>query len=443
MHEPWRLGAWEAADRIRNGRLTSTDLVRSCLARIEAVEPVVRAFVDLHADEALERARELDAIAAASRGPLHGVPVVVKEVMDVAGMRCSWGTPIQASRVPVSDAHAVVRLKQAGAVVLGTVTSTEFAIADAPATTNPHDPRRTPGGSSAGSAAAVAVGMVPLALGTQSIGSIVRPSVYCGILGLKPTRGAIPTSGGMPLAVELDHVGPMARHPQDLALACDVLFGLDPKLSAGPDRTAPDAFGWTNADYAMRIDGPLYERVGAPSRGAVARVMQRLATGGAETNRITLPKDFERVPWCIEIILCRGMALHHAAERRHNGGRMSERVRYLIDRGLKISDTEHAEALAMATDFADFLGERIGDDTVVVNAATESVAPLREDGTGFPMLQALWTLIGWPSLALPCGSHDGAPIGIQLVARPGREELLLSTAASLLDGDKTTFPMQE
>src|SRR5665213_1589187 len=178
MSEHWRLGASEAARRIQAGELRSESLVAACLERIEAVEPTVRAFVDLRAAEALEQARKMDLAGPSANRPLHGVPVAVKEVFDVRCMRCSWGTAIHADRRPAADAGAVERLRAAGAIVLGTLVSTEYAIAAAGPTTNPHDPGRTPGGSSSGSAAAVASHMVPLALGSQSIGSTVRPALY-------------------------------------------------------------------------------------------------------------------------------------------------------------------------------------------------------------------------------------------------------------------------
>lgn len=218
------LGAAQAVAEIRSGEITCEQLVAACLNRITEREPEVRAFVDLRAADALAFARELDLGTPRADQVLYGAPVAIKEVFDVKGLLCGWGTPIHAERRPASDAPAVARLKRAGAVVVGTTVSTEYAIAAAGPSTNPCDPQRSPGGSSSGSAAAVAAGMVPLALGSQSIGSIVRPATYCGVFGLKPTRGAISTLGGMPLARELDHVGPIARHPEDLALACQVLF---------------------------------------------------------------------------------------------------------------------------------------------------------------------------------------------------------------------------
>ncbi|MEJ2345542.1 MAG: amidase [Gammaproteobacteria bacterium] len=190
----------------RDGRVNATRATEAALARIGARDAGLHAFVDVDEAGACDAARRCDQ-GEFQDAPLRGMPVAIKEVVDVRGLHCGWGTAIHADRIPGDDAPAVQALRAAGAVVVGTTASTEYAIAAAPATLNPHDPTRTPGGSSSGSAAAVAAGMVALALGSQTIGSIVRPATYCGVFGLKPTFGAISTRMAMPLSPWLDHIG--------------------------------------------------------------------------------------------------------------------------------------------------------------------------------------------------------------------------------------------
>jgi Asp-tRNA(Asn)/Glu-tRNA(Gln) amidotransferase A subunit family amidase len=217
------LTATEAAERIRTGALTSEALVRACLDRIAERDGALHAWAHVDPDRALAEARARD--AEEPRGPLHGVPVGVKDLIDTADLPTAYGSPIYAGYRPAVDAACVERLRAAGAVVLGKTVTTEFALFHPGPTCNPHDPGRTPGGSSSGSAAAVADGHVPLALGTQTAGSIIRPAGFCGVWGFKPTFERLPTAGIKPIAPSLDTLGPFARGPDDLALCAGVLAG--------------------------------------------------------------------------------------------------------------------------------------------------------------------------------------------------------------------------
>jgi Asp-tRNA(Asn)/Glu-tRNA(Gln) amidotransferase A subunit family amidase len=425
------LGAAAAAAAIATDACTSEALVSACLARIAAREPVVRAFVDLDPERAMAAARAADRAPREARGALHGVPVAIKEIFDVAGMRCTWGTPIHADRIPLNDAAATRRFRAAGAVILGTTVSTEYAIANAGPTTNPHDATRTPGGSSSGSAAAVAAGMVPLALGSQTIGSIVRPATYCGVYGLKPSKGAISCLGAMALSAALDHPGPIAREVADLVLACRVLFGVEPEDRASLAVEPPKPCAPPPELRVLLVAGPLEARIEAPSRAALARARAAFEAAGVPVRAHELAASFEGAADCQETLLCRGMACHHGADRDRAGDRMSERVRSLIDRGRAIPESAHTAALAQARDYRALLTELLTGDTIILAAAADGVAPPRGDGsaTGSPALQGLWTLAGLPALALPCGLYDRLPVGVQLVAAPGREDLLLAAAA--------------
>src|ERR687890_440987 len=220
------LSATGAASKIRLGEISSEELVRACLDRIEEREPIVHAWTFLDPELALAQARRRDASEA--EGPLHGVPVGIKDQFDTADMPTGYGSPIYDGHQPVADAGSVARLREAGAAILGKTKLTEFALYHPTDTTNPLDPARTPGGSSSGSVAAVADHMVPVATGTQTVGSIIRPASYCGIFGYKPTFGSISRSGVLPLCASLDHVGLFARTIEDLELFAKVITGTHP-----------------------------------------------------------------------------------------------------------------------------------------------------------------------------------------------------------------------
>lgn len=420
------LGARQAVEAIRTGKITSEALTAACLARIAEREPQVRAFVDLQPERALARARSLDQHGPGDDTPLHGLPVAVKEIFDVSGYRCGWGTPIHADRVPDQHALSVARLEAAGAVILGTTVSTEYAIAAAGPTRNPHDLVRTPGGSSSGSAAAVADCMAPLALGSQSIGSIVRPATYCGVFGIKPGLGAIDTGGVMPLAVELDHVGVLARSVEDIELACAVLFT---DVQARATAPAPPAM----LSHVVHLIGPLRSRVQPASQKAEQRALDRLKDAGVAVSRVELDRDFDAIKWIIDVLLCRGFATHHGDDYEQHAGEMSSRVRGLVERGRTISDTEHERALTAAGNLAQRLAALLPPGTVALNAAVDDIAPPFTDGTGGPILQGLWTLTGLPALATPCGRIGRMPIGVQLGASAGQEASLFAAARLIFE----------
>lgn len=414
---------------IQSGQMTCEQVMRDCLERIAQVEPQVKAFVDLRADDALADAVEADRLPADSRGPLHGLPVAIKELFDVAGLRCTWGTPIHANRVPDGDSEVVRRLKAAGAIVVGTVVSTEYAIAAAGPTTNPFDHTRTPGGSSSGSAAAVAAGMVPVALGSQTVGSIVRPSLYCGVYGLKPTRGAIPGRGAMALSPMLDHPGPIARSPADLALLCRALFGPckeDPtSLDIAPPGTSAPIIGGIRVLVA--VDMPPGSAEGS-TRKALEMAAERLEKAGARVEQFSFPAEYGEVLDVLYTIMCRDMAIAHGADRDASGSLMSPALRDLLDRGRAISQADYDAALKIRERWIADLSAVLQGECVLLAPATDGVAPPAAEGTGWNGPQALWSLVGFPAIAIPTGLADGLPIGVQAAAAPGREDIVLAIA---------------
>ncbi|MDQ6681189.1 MAG: amidase, partial [Pseudomonadota bacterium] len=345
---------------------------------------------------------------------------------DVQGMHCGWGTPLHRHRIPARDAAAVARLRAAGAVIIGITVSTEYAIAAAGPTTNPHDERRTPGGSSSGSAAAVAARMVPMALGSQTIGSTVRPATYCGILGLKPTRGAISVVGAMPLSPTLDHVGILARTTADIALACRVL--LDAGTRSHVDICVQPDDWKSGPPRVLLVEGPFGHRMEKPSRIALERAEAALRSLGSDVHPYQLPSSFDRAEECLELILCRDIAAHHGQDRDLAADRVSARFRSLVDRGRTVSQTTYEVEISRAHAYREHLLGLLEGHSVILAPVTDGVAPLLAQGTGSPSLQGLYTLVGLPALAVPVGMVEALPVGVQLVAAPGREQLLLACA---------------
>jgi Asp-tRNA(Asn)/Glu-tRNA(Gln) amidotransferase A subunit family amidase len=410
--------ATAAARAIAAGELTSAEIVAACLARIAEREPVVSAWEHLEADAALAQARERDRVPAGARGPLHGVPVGVKDVIDTADMPTAYGTPIYAGHRPRADAACVARLRTAGAVILGKTRTTELATWTPAATTNPLDPRRTPGGSSSGSAAAVADAMVPVALGTQTAGSTIRPAAFCGVLGFKPTHGLLDTAGVKRLSERLDTLGVLARSVDDLALVTSVLAG---RPVAPPPPGGPPALALART--------PWWEHADDDGRRALEDAGRRLAGAGARVADAELPRTFARLPDAHDALMAYDAARELAFERERHGELLSERLRAYLDRGAR---TQPAVVRA-ATTLADVCGEDLravlaGRDALLT-PAVPGQAPLGLEATGDPLFCRAWTLLGTPAISVPgMRGGDGMPIGVQLVGLPGDDERLLATA---------------
>ncbi|OUD15555.1 amidase [Thioflexithrix psekupsensis] len=416
--------------RIHQGQLSVETLLTQYLTTISERENDIHAFVDLQPDFALQIARQLDQKPLIQRQkPLYGIPVAIKEIIDVAGLCCAWGSPIHQGRVPMSDAPLVTRLRDAGAIIIGTTVSTEYAIANAGPTRHPYDLQRTPGGSSSGSAAAVAAQMVPIAIGSQTIGSVIRPATYCGVYGLKPTRGAISRVGVMPLSPALDHIGILASQPEAITLACQALFGFDPRDSGSCDIAPPRLENTQLPKKAIYFNNLLADRIESPSQLALQRATRIFQEHDIPVIEKELPAAFASHIDCIHTLLCRDMAMIHGEDRRRAGQQMSERLRGLIDRGLQISDEAYRAAQQQADDYQDYLCHLLQDDQIFLAAAADSIAPMwASDHTGVPFLQGLWTLTGLPTLAVPCGRVTGLPVGVQLIAKPCAEHVILNAA---------------
>ena len=429
------LPATEAAAAIAQGAMSATEYTAACLERIAEVDSEVRAFAHLDSEHALKQARALDERKANGErlGPLHGIPVGIKDIFDTADYPTECGSPILAGRRPQADATVVRRLREAGAVIIGKTVTTEFAYFHPGKTRNPRDLERTPGGSSSGSAAAVAAGMVPLAIGSQTNGSMIRPAAFCGVFGIKPSHGLISRAGALTLSRTLDHVGAFARSVDDIALVLDVLAGEDP---ADPDSRpyASPNFRVGAAEeppipptYTL-VRTPMWEKADDDARAALEDLAKELGA-----REVDLP-DFYRDAWSgLRAIMAADMA-HHLGHYLDEGGEVSRQFRELMDEGRRVTATEYLAAVRDARRYAEGMTgifEQLSDAIITLSA--KGVAPRSLEATGDPVFCSLWTLVGFPSLNLPLlADADGLPIGVQLVGARGRDERLLRTARAML-----------
>lgn len=413
---PNTLPAREARTALAAGLLTPHALVEACRQRIAAREDVVHAWSAL--DPAAIEAELVRIEGLEERGPLWGLPVAVKDVFDTADLPTTYGSEIYAGHRPVRDAAAVARLRAAGAVVLGKTVSTEFAYWKAGPTRNPHDPARTPGGSSSGSAAAVADQMVPLALGTQTAASTIRPAAFCGIVGFKPTFGLISGEGVKGLAHSFDTVGAFGRTVADAALLAGVMAA---ERWDGLAAAAPGAIArWQGAEWAAADPA---------GQEAVETALARLAKAGATITTATPPDAFAALTSLQTRMMAAEAARELAHEARTTRNRLSPALAELIAAGEAQSPTDRAaDRAALATLRAD-LEPLFQGAALLASPAAMGEAPPIEQGTGHPDQSRAFTALGLPSITIPCGTGPaGLPLGLQLAARPGQDALLISAA---------------
>jgi Asp-tRNA(Asn)/Glu-tRNA(Gln) amidotransferase A subunit family amidase len=428
------LSASAAVRLIRDGTISSEQLMNSCLARIGEVDPQIQAWAFLDPDYALAQARGLDQLRREGKpiGPLHGVPVAIKDIFDTADMPTECGSVLYSGRTPSRDATVVSLLRAAGAVIMGKTVTTEFAFFPPGKTRNPHHPEHTPGGSSSGSAAAVAANMVPLAIGSQTNGSTIRPAAYCGVIGFKPTHGLISRYRVSPLSRTLDHVGLFARSIEDIALLTEQLVGHDENDSDTRPR-AQIPFATTAVEepplapmFAF-IKTPMWERVDDETKEGFAEIVEELGEQIEEVDLI--PSALSGWQWH-QTIMSAEMALNLAREWEHGQTRMSEQLRQQIDIGRRVTafDYQYArkQIAPMHESFVELFEQRYD---AILTAAAPSAAPKGLTSTGDPSFCTLWTLCGMPCITLPLlQSSNGLPIGVQLVGPRDGDARLLRTA---------------
>ncbi len=403
----------------------------TCLARIAEREPAVAAWAFLDPAHARAQAAALDRAVAAGgrRGPLFGVPVGIKDIFATADMPTENGSHLHAGRRPEADATVVERLRAAGAVIMGKTVTTEFATFEPGKTRNPHDPGRTPGGSSSGSAAAVAAGMVPVALGSQTNGSVIRPASYCGVVGFKPSFGLISRRGMTLQAPTVDHVGLFAQGLADIARLADVLIGHDPtdpatRPMAASRLEAVLAEGRRTAPRLAFVPGPTWAEALPETRTIFTALAERL--GLAE---LALPAGFADAVEVHRKISWAELAHHLAPEYRAGPGGLSDRLRAMIEAGRAVAAPDYLAALEARHALIRAMDAVFAEHDALLTPAATGEAPVGLGSTGSPLFCTVWTLLGTPALSLPLLTGPaGMPLGLQLVGRPGGDAALLATA---------------
>lgn len=418
MNKLHTLGAVDAARQIAQRSLSAEAYARAYLERIADREPVVQAFAAFNADLVIAQARKLD--AGPIRGPLHGLPVGVKDIFDTFDLPTEYGSAVYEGHRPAADAAVVALTRHAGGIVIGKTVTTEFATFPPGKTRNPHNPAHTPGGSSSGSAAGVADAMFPLAFGTQTAGSVIRPAAYCGITGYKPSFGLLPRGGVKTGSDTLDTVGVFSRSIEDAAYFIAALTR-QPELQLKP---------WTGAAPRIGIcRGFQWSRVQPEMAAAMETAAAALSRAGAVVKEITLPARFEGMAAAQATIMSYEGGANRADDVLRNGDRMDPRLAEQCRKGLAVPGADYAAAQALAHECRALLPDAFGDCDAWLAAAAPGEAPEGLSYTGDPIMNGVWTLLYTPCVGVNAGSGPKRlPVGLQVVGRFADDARTLAVA---------------
>jgi Asp-tRNA(Asn)/Glu-tRNA(Gln) amidotransferase A subunit family amidase len=432
-----RLTATEALRKLQAGSIKAEDLVAACVERIRERDPQVQAWVHLEpATAALARARAID--QSTPRRRLAGLPIAVKDVIDTGDMPTQYNSPIYRGYRPRVDAACVANARREDAIVLGKTVTTEFAFQHPGKTRNPWNAEHTPGGSSSGSAAAVAARMAALALGSQTVGSTLRPAAYCGVVGFKPTHGRISAVGVVPLSWSNDHVGIFGRAVEDAALALQIL--------ASPDRADPYAASAAVDDYLSSLGGlaalggspaprigvlrTLVERAQPETASHLDEVARRLAAAGAQVGDVVLPPSFAGIHDSGQVVVRSEAAAYHAPNFPRLADEYPPKIREALHHGREIRATELLAAQAHRRRFREDMAPLTLRHDALLTPTAPGPAPHGLESTGDPYFCAPWSHAGLPAIALPSGmAREGLPLSVQLVGGAFAEARLLAAAA--------------
>ena len=399
-------------------QLGAETLARACLDRAAELEPSVHAFAHLDPEHVLAEARALD--RGPVRGPLHGLPLGIKDVIDTSDMPTAYGSPIYAGHRPAADAAVVSMARSRGALIFGKTVTTEFATAPPGPTANPRNPAHTPGGSSSGSAAAVAAGMLPAAFGTQTAGSVIRPAAFCGVVGYKPTYGTLPRVGVKLLGDSLDTVGLLAGSVADAALVCAVLSGRDALRL--PERLA-------TPKLAVCLT-PQWAAAQPETIALFDKLPGRIAKAGAKCGSLSLPAQFDGLESAHAPVWEYEMARNLGDEFQRHRERIREPLRGQLERGWSIAPERYDAAARLARDCRAALADALGGVDALVVPSARGEAPQGLERTGDPVFNRIWTLLHAPAVTVPIGTGpNGLPLGVQLVGRIGDDAKVLAAAA--------------
>lgn len=413
----------KTARLLRSNQTCPVELVDACLKQIERLDAQLRAWI--HVDVAGARAsaqRLRDELSAGrDRGPLHGIPIGVKDIIDVEGMPTRAGSALTDDAAAAADAPSVSRLRESGAIILGKTVTTEFACFDPPPTRNPWNLDRTPGGSSSGSAVAVAARMCFAALGTQTGGSITRPASYCGLASCKPTFGRLSMQGIVPVSHRLDHLGPIGPTVGDVAIVFATLSG-QPAFDTVEciDDMASPHFGLPRGYFLDKADANMVQ--------ATQTALAVLEAHGAVVSEIELPASFNQVHLMHRQIMAADAAAFHREQFESNPEQFGPQIRKLLDEGLTIDSNQYQAAIDHQRQFCQDMEPIFSDVDILITPATTSTAPSLET-TGDAAFNSPWSYAGLPTVSTACAvADDGLPAALQLIGRQHDETRLLTAA---------------
>lgn len=414
------LSATQAIKALAKREIKATNLLLSCLDRIGQKESIVKAWASLGKENALSRAKALD--KGAFQGILHGLPIGVKDLYDTYDLPTSYGSPIYANHYPIADAVSVALMRQAGGIILGKTVTTEFATFKSGITSNPHHPKHTPGGSSSGSAAAIADFMVPLATGSQTAGSIIRPASFCGIVGFKPSLGKVSIAGIKSLSITLDTMGCFGRTIEDVGLGVAAMSG-DHRLAKIEALQNKPRIG-----ICKTSNWSLAHKETATALAVARHAAEAISKGVVGDQK--LPKACDGLSQAQSRIMLSEMSRSLAFEHIHYPKKLSPQLSKQMSEGAEIPYEQYAKDLHFTNKARASVAELFSNEIdILIAPSAIGEAPNIKDGTGDPIFCRGWTLLGLPCINLNMGfGPNGLPVGIQLIAGPGKDHFLLSTA---------------